>query len=143
MTKWVKPTADEEAEIRRYQTIADDDARKQVREQRHHERREFTAEVTLRSETNFYMGFSENISEGGIFLGTLSPPPVGETVVLEVTLSEDETISVEGVVRWHRVYPNGAATGCGVEFTNLSDGVRQKFERFIMRIQREPLFFET
>ena len=32
------------------------------------------AKVTLRSQTNFFVGFSENISEGGIFISTESPP---------------------------------------------------------------------
>ena len=41
------------------------------------------ARVTLRSQTNFFVGFSENISEGGIFISTQSPPDIGDEIDVE------------------------------------------------------------
>ena len=110
-------------------------------EQRLHQRKAFTAEVTIASETNFYMGFSENISEGGLFLSTLSPPEVGEQVSLSVKV-EDNEITVEGVVRWHRTDGGGQITGCGVEFVSLDRQAHIAFSQLIRQLRKEPLFFE-
>jgi uncharacterized protein (TIGR02266 family) len=141
MTEWVQPSESERREMARYEEIERVVARQEA-DVRQHERLSFAAEVTVKSETNFFMGFSENISEGGIFLATLSPPVVGESITITVKMPSDEEVDVTGIVRWHR-FNGDMATGCGVQFVDLTPRARQAFESMISQLSRDPLFFEV
>jgi uncharacterized protein (TIGR02266 family) len=104
------------------------------------------AEVTLDSETNFFQGFqgiTENISDGGIFIATLSPPPLGDRVVMHLVLPGGTPFSCEGVVRWIRTNDADEPTGCGVQFGDL-DGPQARLVRDLMsKLSREPLFMDV
>ena len=54
--------------------------------QRVHSRAELSLAVTLMGENNFYVGLSQNISEGGIFIATYRVLPLGTRVLLTFTL---------------------------------------------------------
>ena len=73
MGKWVAPSPEERAEMQ----DAVEKERKAREEEEANRRRAMRlalhANVTLRSETNFYSAMTENISEG-VFVATLSPP---------------------------------------------------------------------
>jgi uncharacterized protein (TIGR02266 family) len=63
-------------------------------------------------------GCSSNLSTGGIFVRTLTSPPVGSNVRVTFTLPTQERLTIEGVVAW-RVEPregSGQAPGFGVQF---------------------------
>ena len=101
------------------------------------------AKITLRSQTNFFVGFSENISEGGIFITTQSPPDIGDTVEVDIPLIDgSQTVAVKGVVRWHRFMANGNPSGCGVQFTEIPQGAEQFLQNMITLLQKEPLFID-
>ena len=101
------------------------------------------AKITLRSQTNFFVGFSENISEGGIFITTQSPPDIGDAIEVDIPLIDgSETIAVKGVVRWHRFMANGNPSGCGVQFTEIPAGAEQLLQNMITLLQKEPLFID-
>lgn len=139
--QWVAPTDTELKQIQYYESIAARDTARNEAERRRHDRKPFAAEITGTSATNFFMGFSEDISEGGLFLSTMSPPAVGEVVELLVKVSEQESFLVEGVVRWHREVAN-TVTGCGIQFRYVSPDVKVRFEQLLLDLQKEPLFFE-
>ncbi|MEL6350110.1 MAG: TIGR02266 family protein, partial [Myxococcota bacterium] len=130
---WVAPSQSEQEQIRYYQNIQDEAQAKVDAERRRTERLSFHTEVTVSSETNFFMGFSENISEGGLFMATMSPPPVGEMVSLFVRLNSGEEVEVEGTVRWHRSIGN-TATGCGIQFNHLDDEAKHRFEDLLINM---------
>ncbi|MEC7985425.1 MAG: TIGR02266 family protein [Myxococcota bacterium] len=101
------------------------------------------AKITLRSQTNFFVGFSENISEGGIFIATQSPPDIGEKVEITIPLLDGtQSVNVEGIVRWHRSMSNGMPAGCGVQFTQISDGAASSLEEVVRILRKEPLFVD-
>ena len=101
------------------------------------------AKITLRSQTNFFMGFSENISEGGIFISTQSPPDVGDNIEVDIPMIDgSKTVSIKGIVRWHRFMANGDPSGCGVQFTDIPDGAEKHLENMILLLQKEPLFID-
>ena len=101
------------------------------------------AKITLRSQTNFFVGFSENISEGGIFITTQSPPDIGDMIEVDIPLIDgSETIAVKGVVRWHRFMANGNPSGCGVQFTEIPEGAENLLQNMITLLQKEPLFID-
>ena len=44
-------------------------------ERRRHDRHPIEAVITATSQSNFWCGFSENLSEGGVFVATPNAPP--------------------------------------------------------------------
>ena len=111
--------------------------------QRKNQRLRMEAKITLRSQTNFFMGFSENISEGGIFISTESPPSVGDLLEVDIPMIDgSQTVTIKGVVRWHRIMENGEASGCGVQFTDVPEGAEKHLENMVTLLQKEPLFID-
>lgn len=101
-------------------------------------------EIGFQSETNFYTGFTGDISEGGLFVETYDFRPVGSSLCINFTLPDGELVSAEGVVRWIRE-PNASSPsmppGMGVQFTLLKPEHREAINRFLT--QRDPLFYEN
>lgn len=106
------------------------------------ERLALQAKVSVRSDTNFYMGFSENISEGGVFVSTIAPPNVGDSVELNLESEGGKAIAVKGIVRWHRILPDESVSGCGIQFIDLSDEAKVAIEAVIASLRRDPLFVD-
>lgn len=111
-------------------------------EQRRGPRVPLEVEVTLESEHNFFTGVTANISEGGVFVATPAPPPVGTDVGFELLLGGQRFLVI-GVVCWirdERAASPGAPAGCGVRFAHLEDGALDAIHRFIQL--RDTDFYE-
>jgi uncharacterized protein (TIGR02266 family) len=99
--------------------------------------------VSMGSESNFFMGLTENISEGGIFIPTHQLKPMGTKLTFALFLpGSDDPVCVEGVVRWVRNWSPAidAAPGIGVQFEVLSDEDAKRVREFMD--QRAPLFHD-
>src|SRR5690606_25268905 len=59
-------------------------------------------DIGYRSETNFYTGFSEDFSEGGLFIATVELLPVGQAVEVFFVLPEGDAVYADGTVTWIR-----------------------------------------
>ena len=100
------------------------------------------AAVDLESESNFFTGFSRDISEGGLFVATVDLLPIGSEIDLRFTLPSGQAVDVQGVVRWRRelndrqpeIFP-----GMGVQFRALPPQAAGMIQSFVG--SREPLFF--
>jgi uncharacterized protein (TIGR02266 family) len=100
------------------------------------------AAIDLHSDSNFYTGFSTNISEGGIFVATVDAPPRGAMVELRFCLPNGKRIDVRGEIRWSRevndktpdIFP-----GVGVQFIDLAPEAQAEIRAFVA--EREPMFF--
>ena len=102
---------------------------------------DLSVDVSFESEHNFYTGFTQNISSGGLFVQTLDLKPVGTQLHIKFTLPELELpVEVESVVRWVREVGDPYLRGMGVQFLNLPPHAQQAIEQFIQR--REALFFD-
>ncbi len=112
-------------------------------ERRRAERLALTAEVTLQSETIFFTGLTENLSEGGLFVATFSPPPIGDLVHLKVKADGGVDVEVRGYVRWHRRDDEGNWTGCGIQFHDLDPAAARIFGGLMAKLRREPLLYEV
>jgi uncharacterized protein (TIGR02266 family) len=101
-------------------------------------------EVNLESEHNFYTGFTENISSGGLFIATRDLLPLGVVTFVRFTLPNfDGIIEAECQVRWQRLEQasgSGISPGIGVHFLNLSVEHETAVNRFLAK--RESLFFD-
>ncbi len=100
-------------------------------------------DVSLGSDHNFYVGFVENMSAGGVFIATHMLRAVGE--VFDITIhipSSDAMISGTGEVRWVREYSerSNVPPGMGVRFIHLEPGSIEAIEQFLAR--REPIFYD-
>lgn len=120
----------------------DEDSGVSIQNRRTDERKRVSLAVTLTSESNLYVGFADNMSEGGLFVATHELIGIGKQVDLEVQLpGEEKPIRVSGEVRWQRTVAdpsNGVLPGFGAEFVDLSPEDRQRLEQFLE--QREPIF---
>ena len=100
--------------------------------------------VTFSSESNFYTGFLDNISEGGLFIATYHPAELGTKMQVEFSLPDGgEPITVKAEVRWVRAQGadgEGSTPGLGLRFTDLDDKDRNRIETFTNR--RDTIFYD-
>jgi uncharacterized protein (TIGR02266 family) len=139
---WTEPTEQEREEMEAAEKAARAQRERLAAERRVAMRMVLHAQVNLKSESNFFMGFTENISEGGIFVSTLSPPDMGEKVELSVGVEGSEQMTIKGTVRWHRTGDDGNPTGCGVQFDEIDDDTRRAIEMLLVTLEKEPLFHD-
>ncbi|NRD65710.1 TIGR02266 family protein, partial [Corallococcus exiguus] len=116
-------------------TPAKSDARKAGRVRMH-------TTIDTRSDSNFFTGFSMDISEGGIFIATVEAVPRGTPVELDFTLPGGRPLTVNGVVRWARDGNDRTPDlmpGVGVQFTTLPSEVAHAISSFVAT--RDPMFY--
>lgn len=100
------------------------------------------AEITLGSDSNFFTGFTNDVSEGGVFVATVNVLPLGTQIDLAFSLPGGPRIEGKGEVRWVRelddrnpeVFP-----GMGIRFTEVAATSVAAIHAFAA--QREPMFF--
>lgn len=112
-------------------------------ERRTGERVAIDVEVTMTSDHNFYTGFTQDISEGGLFIASHDILPVGTEMTFSLKLGKG-VVSCGGIVRWVREpspYLDGVPPGMGVEFINLAPNVGAAINAFIDG-RRDSIFFD-
>lgn len=110
---------------------------------RAHTRFAVDLDVSIGSDHNFYAGFAENLSCGGIFVATHLIKPVGSTIELSIHLPNAEaTVRGIGQVRWIREFneSSNVPPGMGIRFIELEPGSEHAIVSFLC--ERDPLFFD-
>lgn len=109
---------------------------------REHSRFSVDLDVTVGSDHNFYAGFAENLSAGGVFIATHKLKPVGSKIELSITLPSGSKVQALGEVRWIRVFNETSDTppGMGVKFLEVDEAAVEAITDFLSR--RDPLFFD-
>lgn len=110
---------------------------------RAHTRCDVELEVNLDTDSNFYLGLTENISEGGLFVATHRYKPLGTPVTLSFKLpGREQPITIKGEVRWLRPSNgrNEVHPGMGIQFVDVGPEEHAAIRAFIRK--REPLFYE-
>jgi uncharacterized protein (TIGR02266 family) len=97
-------------------------------------------EVSLASESHFFVGLTRNLSQGGLFVATWRRLPVGTPLDLVLTLP-DGIVTARARVRWVRDATEVSAPGIGVMFEGLGEGDRQRIEVFCA--ERAPYYFDV
>ena len=95
-------------------------------------------DVRYQSLEGFISDYSMNISQGGMFISTRNPLPLGTRVVLKVGIPDTEVpMNIEGEVVWVSEYEKKSKSnlipGMGVEFRNLDEQEKKRIEDFISR----------
>jgi len=111
-------------------------------DQRRSERIPLEARITMASQSNFWAGFSENLSDGGVFVAAVDPPAIGELVPVHIQTSDGRAMLVWGEVRWHREDSDGNLTGCGIRFLNVDERARETLQAMMQGTGQPPLFMD-
>ncbi len=99
-------------------------------------------DIGFHSETNFYTGFSGDLSDGGLFVATYDLLPVGTELTVSFVLPEGHQVTARGHVSWLREaldHDGDLHPGMGVAFDDLSMPDHDAVMRFLRR--RAPLFY--
>lgn len=104
-------------------------------------RERFEANVGATTESNFFVGFSGDIGEGGVFVATYTTLPIGTPVEVLVTLPGGFEKTILGSIRFVRdPMDMDSEPGIGVRFERLEQEARELILRFIRK--RAPLFYD-
>ena len=106
-------------------------------------RQRLFSQVDLHTESNFYSGYSGDLSDGGVFVVTYAPLKLGQSVEVELSLPGGLFISGTGRVAFLRS-PAGhnadLSPGAGIVFEELDTAARRAAESFMCH--REPTFVD-
>ena len=110
-------------------------------ERRASPRADFVIRVNYQTVDSLFSEFARNINDGGVFVETDAPQPIGTSVELEFKLpGADRPVEVVGnVVRSvsvDQIEPDGIA-GMAIEFENLSSDARQQINEIIQKLRPE------
>jgi uncharacterized protein (TIGR02266 family) len=109
-------------------------------ERRSFQRRTCEVHIDLHTDSQFFNGFSTDLSDGGVFVATYTPAPIGTELALEFDLPAGHKVRTVGRVIWVRDEATGAAPGMGVAFQSLSSDDRDAILAFTE--QRPALFYD-
>ena len=100
-----------------------------------------SVDIHLSSEAHFFCGLSGDVSEGGLFVSTYLPLPIGSSVELEFSLpGSEETLKARGRVRWMREHSLHEPRGFGIAFEGLEDAERERIHAFCSK--RPALYYD-
>ncbi len=90
-------------------------------EQRAAERVSVEVQIGLLTESHFYTGLSQDLSQGGIFVATYQSRPPGTAMTLYFVLPSGRAVTAKGVVRWQSEAAGDMPPGMGVAFEEIAD----------------------
>lgn len=106
------------------------------------QRVQLCAEISLGSDSNIFTGFTNDVSEGGVFVATVNVLKLGTPIDFTFTLPGGHKVEGRGEVRWVREFDERnpeVFPGMGIRFTDIplpSVGAINAFTQ-----QRDPMFF--
>lgn len=101
------------------------------------------ANIGATTESNFFVGFSGEIAEGGVFLATYEVLARNSPVNVLVTLPGGYETRINGWVRFVRDpmdMNSDSEPGLGIQFEKLNDEQRELILRFVKK--RPPMFYD-
>jgi uncharacterized protein (TIGR02266 family) len=96
--------------------------------------------VAYRSVGLFLSDWATNISQGGLFINTRKPLPIGTEVRVLIQLpGEQFPATLDGRVTRISEFDNAhnQVPGMAVQFTSVDDDRRDQLERFVQRLRRD------
>src|SRR5882762_4343345 len=107
--------------------------------QRYHS--QFT--VRFRTAREFVREHAQNISRGGVFIQTRTPPEVDEVITVQLELPDGGPSATTSGLVMHRVTEGEAAEqgivpGIGVQFLDADDRFRDHIDRYLAKLGVAP-----
>ncbi len=115
----------------------------EVSERRTSSRVAIEVDIGFASDSNFFTGFSMDISSGGLFVATYDMPVLGTPVNLSFKLPKGPVLSIDGIVKWTREFNEttpDVAPGVGVQFENISKKDANTINKYMS--DAPPLFYD-
>ncbi|MFT3923825.1 MAG: PilZ domain-containing protein [Myxococcales bacterium] len=106
-------------------------------------RQRLFGQVDFHTESNFYSGYSGDLSDGGVFVVTYAQLKLGQSVDVELSLPGGLFIAATGRVAFLRSpvgHHGELSPGAGIEFDEIDASSRRAAESFMSR--REPTFVD-
>jgi uncharacterized protein (TIGR02266 family) len=95
--------------------------------------------IDLHTDSQFFAGFSQDLADGGVFVATYSPAPVGTEIEIAFDLAS-RRIRTVGKVVWVREESTDAVPGMGLAFQALGSEDLAAIVEFTR--ERAPLFYD-
>lgn len=109
-------------------------------ERRSSPRKKLQVGIGLHSDSQIFVGYSEDLSDGGVFVATYQRLEPGSPVALDLELPTGATVSCRGRVAWVRDGSDLHRPGLGVAFEELSSAARDAIVAFTR--EHPPLFYD-
>ena len=109
-------------------------------ERRKSPRADVVVRVNYQTVDDLFSEFARNINEGGLFVETERPHPVGTLVTLQFQIpGSEDPIKVHGLVV--RISEGSASEppGMGIEFGDLDGDARQHINELVRSLRADPL----
>src|SRR5919109_585452 len=95
--------------------------------------------VRFRTAREFVREHAENISRGGVFIQTRTPPQVDEVITVQLELPDGGPAATTSGLVMHRVTvaeaeQHGLVPGIGVQFLDADDHFRDRIDRYIEQL---------
>ena len=89
--------------------------------------------VDYESQDTYIFDYSNNLSEGGIFIKTANPLKKGSVFMLKFSLPDvDKVFKIKGEVRWTNTKETkNVIKGMGIVFRDIDDGDRKLINQYI------------
>lgn len=114
------------------------DSHAQDSERRKSQRADWVVRVDYQTVDELFSEFARNINEGGIYVETESPQPLGTTVSLQFQLpGGDDPVEVTGRVVRHGDAAAGELPGMGIEFDDLGRQERELINDLVRQLRTE------
>ena len=102
-------------------------------------RADLVVRVDYQTVDQLFSEFARNVNEGGIFVETESPQPLGTEVSLQFRIpGNDEPLQTRGMVVRLSTGEGGEPPGMGIEFDDLDANDRQRINRLVRQLRAEP-----
>jgi len=138
---WVQFTAIDAAARERITALVVDKARKtrELRAPRGFQRFHSGFTVRFRTAREFIREHAQNISRGGIFIQTESPPQVDEVITVQLELPDGGPPATTSGLVMHQVTKDeadrqGIIAGIGVQFLDADDQFRERIDRYLAQL---------
>ncbi len=138
---WVQFTAIDVAARERITALVAEKARRarELRAPRGFQRFHTQFTVHFRTAREFVREHAQNISRGGVFIQTGTPPQVDEVITVQLELPDGGAPATTTGLVMHRVTPEeaeqqGIVPGIGVQFLDADDRFRERIDRYIGQV---------
>ena len=105
-------------------------------DRRKSQRTDLVVRVDYQTVDELFSDFARNINEGGIFVETATPHPLGTRVDLQFRLpGSDEPVRIKGTVVRVSEDEGDEPPGVGIEFENLDGPTRQRINQLVRKLR--------
>jgi uncharacterized protein (TIGR02266 family) len=109
-----------------------------TKERRRSSREDLRIPVDYSAVDAFFSEFTTNVNEGGMFIATETPSPLGTEVRLEFRLPGlDRPVNVSGRVAWVSDGKGDSPVGMGIEFRELAPQVRATINDLVRSLRHK------